>query len=274
MAQAATTDPAGSVAVIHQYRAHGKLTRTLLGVAALDDALGIILFALTLVFLTGGSLAFGAGQAFLSIAGAVLLGMAMGRILIWAMRRLTSPDLRLPSILAAILLTLGLATRLDISPLLAAMVLGFSARHLLGSMGERVVLPMERMEEAAFLLFFTLAGAQFDLGVFTEHLDLVAAYFLARGIGKIAGARLGSTLGGSPTVVRHWLGLTLIPQAGVAVGLAMTVAQHPAFHDIGPVIVNVVLANTFLCEALGPLAARYALSKAGEIGEKRGKTHA
>ena len=272
-ALAATTDPAGSVAVIHQYRARGKLTRTLLGVAALDDALGIVLFALMMIGLTGVSLAAGAEQALLSVAGGILLGIAMGKALVWSMHRIASRELHLPVILAAILMTLGLAKSLTLSPLLAAMALGFSARHLLGSVGERVILPMERLEEVVFLLFFTLAGAQFDLEVFTAHLDLVAVYFLARVVGKIVGARLGTSMGGAPPVVSRWLGLTLIPQAGVAVGLAMTLAHHPAFRDVGPIIVNVVLANTFLCEAIGPLAARYALTKAGEIGEKRGKTH-
>ncbi len=268
-ALAATTDPAGSVAVLHQYRSSGPLSKTLLGVAAIDDALGILLYSLVLIGFTDLPLLAGTGAAAVTIAGGVLLGIASGRALAWTVQRLHFREFHLPAILAAILLTIGLAQQWELPHLLAVMALGFTSRHALASMGERVILPLERLEETVFLLFFTLAGAQFEINVFSVHLGLVAAYFVARALGKICGAYLGASLASAPLPVRRWLGPTLIPQAGVAVGLAMALTHHPALQDMGTVIVNVLLANTFLCEAAGPLAARFALARAGEIGAKR-----
>lgn len=263
---AGTTAPAATVAVMHQYRADGPLTRTLLGVVALDDALGIIVFSLALVLLTGSSL-LGAGErAALEIGGALVLGGVGGWLLARFGHLLREDSLRLPVVLAALLLTLGLASAVGASALLATLTLGFAARHFQRSGGERLFAPLEAMEEAVFLIFFTVAGSHFQPGVFAAHPELVAGYVLARLAGKTGGAALGARLGGAPPVVTRWIGFGLAPQAGVAVGLALTLAERPGLGEAGDIVVNVILASVLVNEVIGPLAASLALRRAGEAG--------
>jgi Kef-type K+ transport system membrane component KefB len=267
---AATTAPAATVAVLHQYQARGPVSDTLLGVVALDDALGVVLFAVVLTVATGASPAAGLATAAAELALSAGLGAATGQGLGLLARHVRQGGLRLPMVLAALLLVSGIAERFGLSPLLAAMATGFTARHALGAAGDRVHGPVEYFEELVFLIFFTVAGAHFDPRVFSGHWDLIAAYLLARVGGKVAGAALGARLSGAPPAVVRWLGLGLVPQAGVAVGLALTLSHHPRFQGASEVIVNVILATTVLYEVVGPLLVRHALQRAGELGPRRG----
>jgi Kef-type K+ transport system membrane component KefB len=265
---AAPTAPAATIAVLHQYHARGPVSSTLLGVVALDDAVGIILFALGSVATTAASITSGLGGAAVELLGAILLGLVVS----WCSSRLAPRvirDLRLPLVVAAILLTLGLADRLGVSPLLAAMALGFSSRVWLGAAGDRLLAPIEYFEELVFLIFFTVAGALFNPVVLTDHLGLVVVYFLARVAGKIGGAAAGARLAGAPPEIWRWLGFGLVPQAGVAVGLALALAQDPAFHAASEIVINVILGSTLLTAVLGPIALRVALARAGELGVRR-----
>lgn len=268
---AATTAPAGIIAILHQYRARGPVSNSLLGVVALDDAIGIILFSLMMVVVVGESLTLSLGTALLKIVGAIVLGVLIGRILCQFGKRFHQGGLLLPLVLGYILLTLGLAEILNLSPLLATMVLGFSSRYFSRAAGDRMFIQVEYFEELVFLIFFTLAGAHFEFSVFIGHLDLVLVYFVARIIGKIGGAALGAAAVGASQPIVRWLGLGLIPQAGVAVGLALTLGNEPVFKEISVMIINVVLATTLLYEVLGPLAAKFALGRANELGSERGK---
>lgn len=268
-AVASTTAPAATVAVLHQYRARGPLSDTLLGVVALDDAMGIALFAIVLVVSTGVSLAEGATVVAVGLGGSLLLGLAGGALLWRLARHVHERSLHLPLVLAGLLLAIGVAESTGLSSLLAAMSLGFTARTLLGASGERLLAPVEHLEELVFLLFFTVAGAHFDPEVLLSHLPLVVAYTAARVAGKAGGAALGARLGGAPPQVSRWLGLCLVPQAGVAVGLALTLARDPVFAPASRVFVNVILASTLLYELAGPLAVRFALSRANELGAPR-----
>jgi Kef-type K+ transport system membrane component KefB len=268
---AAPTAPAATIAVLHQYHARGPLSSTLLGVVALDDAVGIILFAIVAALTTTASLTSGLGGAVLEILGAVALGLGVGFFASRLARRLIR-DLRLPLVVATVLLTIGLAQRLDFSPLLAAMTLGFASRVWLGAAGDRLFAPVEYFEELVFLIFFTVAGALFDPTVLSEHMALVAVYFLARVAGKLGGAAVGARAGGAPPAVWRWLGFGLVPQAGVAVGLALALGRHPTFAPVSEIVVNVILGSTLLTALIGPLAMRFALAAAGELGTKRKRT--
>jgi len=265
---AAPTAPAATIAVLHQYRAQGPLSSTLLGVTALDDAVGVILFAIVTALAGMSSLVGGVGGALLEIAGSILLGGILGYGLS-RMARHVIRDLRLPLVIAAILLAIGIAERLELSELLAAMALGFSARASIGAAGDRLFAPVEYLEELVFLVFFTVAGAMFDPAVLVQHLGLVLAYYLARLAGKVGGAAAGAHLGGAPPQVRRWLGLALIPQAGVAIGLALAIGQYPALQGASEIVLNVILGSTLLTAISGPVAVRFALSRAGECGDMR-----
>lgn len=268
-ALAASTAPAATVAVLHQYRAKGPLTTVLLGAVALDDALGIIIFSLAMVIVVDQSMTEGIGVALWEIAGAILWGGAMGFVLAWVGRQVKTDGLRLSLIIAAILVVVGLAQLWQLAYLLAAITLGFSARYFLRTGGDRLLSPVEFIEELVFLIFFTLAGAHFQISVFYEHLDLILIYFFARLLGKMLGAGVGAKVAGAPPQVVRWLGWGLMPQAGIAIGLALLIGQASGSAELSTVIVNVILATTLLYELTGPLALRYALFKANELGEKR-----
>lgn len=266
---AATTAPAGTIAVLHQYRAQGPVSSTLLGTVALDDAIGIILFSLMLSFTVGASVITTLGGAVLGIGAALVIGSLTGKIAALFCRHIRQGGLRLPIVLGSILLVVGLAEQFSFSPLLSCMSLGFFCRYFSGAGGDHLFAPIEYFEELVFIIFFTLAGAHFSKDVFLEHFDLIILYFLARIIGKVAGSALGAFLAGAPRNITRWIGLGLIPQAGVAVGLALTLSQHPAFRTVSAVIINVILATTLIYELVGPLFVKFGLSRAGEIPAKR-----
>ena len=268
---AATTAPAATVAVIHQFRARGELTTTLLGVVAIDDAIGILAFSVIVSILVGTGIGSGLGSIAYEIGGAVLLGAGSAVLLSLYGRHIHQGGLRLPMILGTILLVLGIADYIGVSPLLAGMALGFFSRMYMRSAADHMFAPIEYFDELVFAMFFTLAGAHFDLAVFSENIPLVAIYFVARMVGKIAGASAGASLGSAPANTRSWLGLALLPQAGIAVGLALTITQIPQLQDIKGVIINTIIASTILYELLGPFAVKYSLQRAGELGERRNK---
>jgi len=269
---ASTTAPAATIAVLHQYRARGPLSETLLGVVALDDAVGVILFALAMVASTGTSLAAGLTTAVMEIVGSLALGLLGALLLSSLARRVREAALHLPLVLSGLLLCIGVAESTGLSPLLSAMSLGFSARFMLGAGADRLFAPVEHLEEFVFLIFFTVAGAHFDARVLGANVLLMGAYGVARVTGKLCGASLGARIARAPPEVSRWLGVGLVPQAGVAVGLALTLAHEPGFEPVGRAFVNVILGTTIVYELIGPLALRLALARAGELGERRERT--
>ncbi len=264
---ATTTAPTNTLAVLHQYRATGPLSTTLLGVVALDDAIGIILFSLVIAMVSNGTLNGALIHSGIEIGGALLLGSVSGWLMALIGARASTIEYRLPLIIGSLLLLYSLSEFWSFSPLLANMTAGFVCRHRLKAGGETMFRPVEYFEELIFVVFFTLAGAHFEFHVFQDSFWLVLAYFLARLLGKILGSSAGAWLAHAPARVTRYLGLAMLPQAGVAVGLALTLSQTPGFERYGTVIVNVILASTLLNELSGPAAARYALARAGEIGQ-------
>ena len=266
---AATTAPAGTIAVLHQYHAKGVFASTLLGVVALDDALGIILFSVVLAFLSGSSIGQNIELALFEISFSVLTGCIAGFLLAKLAIHIHKKSMQLPLVLSFILLETGVSESFHLSPLLSAMALGFSTRLFLYSAGDRLFGSIDFLEETVFLLFFTLAGTHFHTDVFFNHLDLIAIYFFARIAGKVLGAAFGGKMTKAPLKVTRWLGVALIPQAGVAIGLALTLSYQTGFEEISSIIINVVLATTLLYELIGPLATYIALKQAGEISTKK-----
>lgn len=278
-AVACTTAPAGTIAVVRQYRADGPLTRTLLGVVALDDAFGIVLFSLAtalaplLLAVPAGAdssasweLMHGLLSGAREIGLSLLLGALAGSLLARSVERLAYGELALPLTLGVVLLVAGAADTLQASPLLAAMATGLVGRRQLPAASRRLSEPLEALEETVFLLFFVLAGAHLDPRLFAAYLPLIGVYLVLRVVGKVLGARLAAQASGAgPAVVRN-IGWGLVPQAGVAVGLALSLADRPGFAHVTPTVVNVVPGATVIHELVGPLYARWALARAGELG--------
>lgn len=265
---AVTTAPAATIAVLHQYRAQGPVTTVLLGVVALDDAVGVVLFAVMLAFVSGISLSTTLAAALVEIGGALLLGAIAGYGLSRAARKVHQGSLRLPLVITAIMLALGLSERWGFSPLLATMTLGFASRFFLGAAGDRLIAPIEYFEEMVFLLFFTVAGTHFDASVFVDYSGLILCYFGIRLLGKVLGAAVGAKLAHAPQAVVRWVGLGLAPQAGVAVGLALTLSSNATFAAASGMILNVILGTTLLNELLGPSLVKIALKQSGELSLK------
>ena len=261
---AATTAPAATVAVIHQYRSKGPLTTSLLGVVALDDILGLVLFSLMMVLITGVDLGDAVITSGVEIFGGVGLGVVIGFLLAFFGKKVRNQSFLLPMVLSALFLSQGLAEWWHISPLLTAITIGFSARSVYPSGGERLFAPVEYLEELVFIIFFTLAGAHFKLSVFVQGVDLVIIYVVARVIGKMIGIRIAAKLSHAPETVARYLGFGVVPQAGIAIGLALSLLHRPELQHIALLVLNVILASTLIYEIVGPFATRYAIVKAGE----------
>ncbi len=268
---AVSTAPAATLAVIHQYRTKGTMTDTLLGVVVLDDAVGIICFSVLLAVVADNTLTGTLTSAVIQIAGAILVGATVGVVLKKVSTYFGESGMRLPLVLSAILLVLGIAHRFDLSLLLSAMSLGFFTRLYTRASAHRLFNPIYNLEEMIFILFFSLAGTHFDFNIFHQYIDLILMYVIARVFGKAIGSAVGTRIAGAPDSVVRWLGFGLVPQAGVAVGLALILSHQAAYADTGHIIVNVILGTTLLYELVGPLTARFALERAGELHIKREK---
>ena len=269
-AMSAATAPAATVAVIHELKAKGPLTRTLLAVVALDDAFTIVLFGIVMSFVEtalGGSALNVSSLAapFLEILLSTLLGVGAGLLGVVVLDRLQHRTEVLPFVLGLALLVGGVAELFGLSLLLAAMVAG----SVIANLGKRprvMFEALESVEQPIYILFFSLAGAKLQLGALGAVGLLGISYVLARSFGKILGNYLGAWLAKSPEAVRKYLGYAMLPQAGVAIGLAIVAFERlPQYADV---IMTTPLAAVFIYELIGPLAAKYALVKAGEVPQR------
>jgi len=264
------TAPAAILAIIHEYRAKGTLTTTLLGVVALDDAFAIISFAIATsiatVLITGVE-ALSLYQMFiipiLDIAGSLLLGAGFGFTLVYMSRFAKTRKTLLVTVLGMIMLSIGATKVLGISSLLANMAIGFVVVNKMRP-SEEMFSVISDIEDVIFAMFFTLAGAHFDLGVVKTAGILALLIVIGRFSGKFVGARIGATISQAPTVVRKYLGFGLLPKAGVTIGLVLLTQRNSAFSVIGTIMVNAILASVIINELIAPPLTKYALFKAGE----------
>ncbi len=267
---ATTTAPAAIVAIIHQYRAAGPLTTALLGMVALDDALGLVIFSLVLALVGAAGLSEALPGVVWEIAAALAIGGIAGWVVERLVRRLHEHELRLVALIGGIILLTGLAEAWHFSELLAAMAFGFAARFFGGAHSERLFEPVEQLEELVFVLFFTFAGLHFDLGVVVEYAWLILLYFLLRAGGQVLGSMVGARLAKAPPEITRNVGLGMLPQGGVAIGMALLLAGQERFAQSAELIVNIVTASTLLTESIGAVAARYGLRRAGETDRTLG----
>ncbi len=280
-ALASATAPAATVDVLAEYRAKGPLTTTLLAVVGLDDALALLLFSFALVIsesllVQNGGLPW--GQMLLlplrEIGGAVLLGVAVGAPFQWALNRLKHQHAVCGFIVGTVLFAAGLATSWGFSLILATMTMGLVVANLKGDNSQYAHCVVERVGPLAYILFFVLVGARLQVQVLAGIGLLGLAYLILRTVGKMGGAWLGGWLGQAPTVVRNYLGFGLLSQAGVAVGLALSISNRFGAYGeegvlLGSSVVNVITATTLIVQIVGPILVKFAIDKAGEIGQGR-----
>lgn len=265
---ATATAPAATLMVVRQYRAQGTMTNTLLSVVAMDDAIGLAAFAISLAM--AQSLTSGAAPTvqnmlispLLEIGLSLVVGAALGAVLSFLLRFFRSRANRLSLMIAAVFAGVALSDCWGLSALLTCMAIGAAMVNLRADSGA-LIENTDRWTPPLFMLFFIISGAELDLQVLTTVGLLGVLYLVARSLGKYFGAALGACVVKSEPKIRKYLGLTLLPQAGVAIGMAQVViAKLPEY---GEVIRAVVLCATLVYELVGPVITRIALSRAGEI---------
>ena len=265
----AATAPAATIMVIRQYKANGPLTRTILPVVALDDAVGIMVFglAMSMAKISMGVASYSlfqmVVQPIVEILGSLLLGFLLGIILTFIANRSKSKEELLSIILATIAASVGLSNVLNLSPLLTCMMLGAALVNLMQH-SHRVFSLINDFTPPVYILFFTLAGASLDLNILAKIGLLGIGYVLARAIGKILGAYLGAKAVNAEKSVVKYLGISLLPQGGISIGLSMIVRQE--LPEISAALITVILFSVLIYEVSGPIFAKIAITKAGEAG--------
>lgn len=264
---AAATAPAGTMMVIKQYKAKGPMSNMILPIAALDDALGIMVFGLALslskVILghTTGSTVALILAPFIEIFASLLLGFILGVTLVKLSSRAKSQEELLVILIIYMLACSGIAIYLGLSSLLAAMMMGAVYVNL-GHNPGRTFNTINQFVPPFNILFFAFAGASLDLSIIKVIGPIGVVYVLARLCGKVIGTTLGATIVGSEETIRKYLGWALLPQGGVSIGLSMIVsAQLPEYSEL---IVSVVLFSVLVFEIAGPILAKIAITKAKE----------
>ena len=280
---ATATAPGPIVAVVKSYRTKGPVTDVLLPLVALDDAIGIMLFAVMLSF--GTSLLGTSGEAisffemlkepFLEIVLSIGFGALIGFLVTLVAKRLNreSDNFLMMVIIGGVFLGIGIGNAVHASAILLPMTIGIFLTNSIDERYEHRLTKTTDLFTAPILLaFFTIAGAELELSLLAQIGILGLIYLLVRVVGKVSGAYVSAKALRAPPTVIKYLGFTLIPQAGVAIDMALTTKLRfettealSGFVEIGSVIMTIVLAATVVYEVFGLIVVKSALHKAGEI---------
>lgn len=264
----AATAPAATLLVIRQYRAQGPLTKTILPVVALDDVFGIMAFgvALSMARLSLGSTESSLLQMLtnplLEIVGSLVLGTVLGVVLAWFANRAGDREELQGISLAAIAVATGLSNYWGLSPLLTNIMMGTVLVNMMRN-SSRVFGSVNDFVAPVYVLFFTLAGASLDLGILMQVGIMGIGYIFARAGGKMLGAAVGAKMVKADDKVTKYLGLALLPQGGVSIGLSVLVRQFLPEYAVP--ITTIIMFSVLVYEVSGPIFAKIAIQKAGEI---------
>jgi Kef-type K+ transport system membrane component KefB len=284
-AMAPATAPAGTVAVIQEYKAKGSLTKALYAVVGFDDGLAVVIYgfavaiAKTLLIresypVTKNILpAFGAPMIEISLS--VVLGGAIGIVFSRLVGKLHHSRDVLILIFGVVLVATGLSIRWHLSFILTTMMVGLVlVNNQPEAVIRRVRRPLDQIMPLVFLLFFFLAGTHLKISAITTLGGLSVAYIIGRSAGKIGGAYFGACLGRVEKKIKRYLGFALLSQAGVAIGLSLIVMDEftqlseqyhlPHAKIIGVDVLTTITATCIFFEIIGPVLVKYALTKAGE----------
>ncbi|MFH1360707.1 MAG: cation:proton antiporter [Candidatus Omnitrophota bacterium] len=270
---ASPTDPTSNLAVVHEYKAKGEVSSTILGVAAFDDALGIINYSLaivvahTLILHVKFDIFHSFIKPLIILGGSLLLGIVFGlffNLISFLIKKETEGTLTV-LIFALLPLCYGMATLLGLDELLSTMIMGIIVVNL-NYKKDKIFKILERYtEQLIFVLFFTLSGMHLNFSVLKSSFFLIVIFILFRTIGKYVGTAWGASLSHASLKIRKYVPAGLIPQGGIVVGLALLIGQEPVFHSFSEVIVNVIIGATIFHELIGPVLVKASLKKAGEI---------
>ncbi len=282
---ATATAPAATIMVLRQYKAKGEVSGILLPIVALDDAVGLIVFAVS--FGIAKSLVSGAAISIITVVvnplievvGSLGLGFLLGIAFSWFEKHFNSNSKRLTLSLMFVIFAQAISmleisigdVKIAFSSLLVCMMLG-SVFCNVCDFSEELMGRVDKWTSPLLLLFFVISGAELDLTVFANYVVVVIGivYIVARSAGKIFGATVSSKATHCGKNVQKYLGITLLPQAGVALGMCMTAySTLSAYGDAGGALIrNITLFAVLIYEILGPVLTKFALTKAGEIHPK------
>ena len=283
-AVASATAPAATLMVVRQYKAKGPVTDILLPVVALDDAVGLILFAIS--FGVAKALISGSVdlisvlvEPLLEVVLSLGLGFGMGMLFTYFERFFHSRSKRLSMSVTFVLLTVALSmlkfeiggVHIAFSSLLVCMMLGTVFCNLC-DFSEELMDRLDRWTAPLFILFFVISGAELELATFRDIVVVCIGlvYILFRSLGKYTGAGISARISHCDPKIVKYLGITLLPQAGVALGMAI---KAEALGEEGRIVTNIILFSVLIYELIGPFLTKMALAKAGEI-RPEGKTSA
>ena len=281
---ACATAPAATLMVIRQYKAKGPVVDTLIPVVAFDDAVALIAFAI--LFSVAKSLSLNTALnvmdilvwPLVEIIASIALGALLGFAISFGFKFFKSRANRSIMIVCAVLIVVGLSGlatyyvwKVNISSLLACMMIGAIFINLRDDAG-RTLERIDGITPPLYMLFFVISGASLDITIFGSKgaltlIIIAAVYVVFRCVGKWLGAYLGSKTTNSEPTVQKYLGYTLFPQAGVAIGLATTANQAFPNKELASLVLAVILTATIIYELAGPVITKIALKMAGEINE-------
>ena len=264
----AATAPASTLMTIRQYKAKGHFVETILQVVALDDAVALLAFSAcaTVSQIADSAEAVDISRVLLPIVynlAAAALGAGMAFLLKWCEKRVTSRYDRLLLVVILLLTLSGLCAAVDISPLLSCMALGMVHANI-SRKGEALFKAVERFTPPVLTFFFVVSGMRLNVPALKTAGVIGVTYFFVRILGKYAGATAGAMLTGEDENVRRYLGLALVPQAGVSIGLA-ALGERMLPAEMGSLLNTIVLSSAVLYELAGPGLAKLSLRLSGAL---------
>ena len=267
---ASATAPATILAVIHELKVKGKFSAFLLGVVATDNAISLILFSFIIIISSTimgvGSCSY--GTVFMIIPTILLtIGIGVvGAMISELIDRIFKEhdNIKTTSTLGMIFLVYSLSRHWGLEPLLASLVMGVVMSNL---SGEFYLVKKEfdyHLKDIIFLLFFTISSMHLNISFLLAMPLVIILYIIFRILGKILGVWTGAKLSGADKHIQNYLGIALFPQAGIAIGLSLSLQNQTGFEVIAPIILNVIIATTMVHEFIGPMLTKYVLKKSGE----------
>lgn len=265
-----TTDPTATLAVIHQSKVRNSLSKTTLSIVAIDDAVAIVnfMFALILSSIILNSSNFSIISMALiplkEISLSILIGVLAGFLTKFLMQFAEHKNQKIVLVFGVISIVFSLSNSFELNGFLSAITLGFTLTNIVNI--DKINHSLEKYyEDIIFILFFIISGSHINVDIIFSIWAIVLIYAVSRLVGKLLGVYIGAKISNADDSLRKYLGFTLIPQGGVAIGLTMILYKEPNLKEVADLILNITLATVALNEIIGPILSKYGILKSKEL---------
>jgi Kef-type K+ transport system membrane component KefB len=272
---ASATAPATILAIIHELKVEGKFSSFLLSVVAADNAITLILFSFIVTLTSSLMGSYGLSiSTILAVFWIILLSIlvgAAGAIISELIDNIFTdqPSMKTTSTLGMIFIVYSLSDYWGLEPLFSTLLMGV----VMANLSDNFVLVKEEfdqhLKDIIFLLFFTLSAMHLNINFLLSMPFVIVIYVFFRILGKVTGVWVGAKVSGAGKHIQNYLGVALFPQAGIAIGLALSLQNEAGFELVAPIILNVIIATTLVHEFIGPLFTTYVLKKSGECYKQK-----